>query len=203
MVHPAPRAAATVLADDTADEPGAGPARGGRGTELSGVRHWRSGDDPRRVHWRSTARHGRLVVAERAEPQGGRWVLTTTATAGAPGTEDLIALTAATCRAAQLEGTRLDVVAWVQDPHAAASGGVQARHAPTGSVTALLDWWAGLSFLAVPVSPCRLPPRCCGAPPGTSRLVVLDAGELHPDWWAAQLQSLARARGLAVTRLVS
>ena len=44
-------------------------ARAGSGTELFGVREYRSGDPLRRIHWRSTARHGELIVRE-YEPPG-------------------------------------------------------------------------------------------------------------------------------------
>ena len=37
----------------------------GQGSEFHGLRSFRSGDDPRAVHWRSTARTGRPVVVER------------------------------------------------------------------------------------------------------------------------------------------
>ena len=39
-------------------------ARRGRGSELYGLRDFRSGDDPRLVHWKSTARLGRLILRE-------------------------------------------------------------------------------------------------------------------------------------------
>lgn len=42
-------------------------ARVGQGGEFLGVREYRPGDSPRHVHWRSTARVGRLVVKEFAE----------------------------------------------------------------------------------------------------------------------------------------
>jgi uncharacterized protein (DUF58 family) len=42
-------------------------ARAGQGAEFLGVREYRPGDSPRHVHWRSTARVGRLVVKEFAE----------------------------------------------------------------------------------------------------------------------------------------
>jgi uncharacterized protein (DUF58 family) len=45
-------------------------ARAGAGTEVLGVRAYRSGDPPRAVHWRATARHGRLVVRETAWEAG-------------------------------------------------------------------------------------------------------------------------------------
>src|SRR5262245_19404586 len=43
--------------------------RAGAGTELFGVREYSPGDSLRRIHWRSTARKGRLVVRE-FEPPG-------------------------------------------------------------------------------------------------------------------------------------
>jgi uncharacterized protein (DUF58 family) len=43
--------------------------RAGSGTELFGVREYRPGDSRRRIHWRSSARHGELVVRE-YEPPG-------------------------------------------------------------------------------------------------------------------------------------
>mgnify|MGYP001164516223 CR=1 FL=1 len=42
-------------------------ARVGPGSEFLGVREYRPGDAPRHVHWRTTARAGRLVVREFAE----------------------------------------------------------------------------------------------------------------------------------------
>jgi len=48
--------------------------RGGRRTgrapgAFSGVREWQPGDSVRRVHWRSTARHGRVVVCQFEQPR--------------------------------------------------------------------------------------------------------------------------------------
>ncbi|HEX2681205.1 MAG TPA: DUF58 domain-containing protein [Candidatus Dormibacteraeota bacterium] len=43
--------------------------RSGSGNELFGAREYRAGDSLRRIHWRSSARHGRLVVRE-YEPPG-------------------------------------------------------------------------------------------------------------------------------------
>jgi uncharacterized protein (DUF58 family) len=43
--------------------------RAGWGNELFGVREYRPGDPLRRIHWRSSARHGELVVRE-YEPPG-------------------------------------------------------------------------------------------------------------------------------------
>ncbi len=44
-------------------------ARAGQGGEFLGVREYRPGDPPRQVHWRTTARAGRLIVKEFAEEQ--------------------------------------------------------------------------------------------------------------------------------------
>jgi uncharacterized protein (DUF58 family) len=43
--------------------------RAGSGNELFGVREYRPGDPLRRIHWRSSARHGELIVRE-YEPPG-------------------------------------------------------------------------------------------------------------------------------------
>ena len=43
--------------------------RAGSGSELLGIREYRPGDSLRRIHWRSSARHGELVVRE-YEPPG-------------------------------------------------------------------------------------------------------------------------------------
>ena len=45
--------------------------RAGHGTDLYGVREYRSGDPLRRIHWRTSARRGELVVRE-FEPPGQR-----------------------------------------------------------------------------------------------------------------------------------
>jgi uncharacterized protein (DUF58 family) len=45
--------------------------RAGSGNELFGIREYRAGDSLRRIHWRSSARHGELVVRE-YEPPGAQ-----------------------------------------------------------------------------------------------------------------------------------
>jgi uncharacterized protein (DUF58 family) len=47
-------------------------ARTGAGEEFLGVREYRPGDSPRAVHWRSTARAGRLMVREYEEHPSAR-----------------------------------------------------------------------------------------------------------------------------------
>jgi len=50
-------------------EAAAAAPRAGSGNELFGIREYRAGDSLRRIHWRSSARHGELVVRE-YEPPG-------------------------------------------------------------------------------------------------------------------------------------
>lgn len=48
----------------------AGFARAPSGAEFAGVRTYAPGDPPRTVRWRASARHGRLLVGEPAQPSG-------------------------------------------------------------------------------------------------------------------------------------
>jgi len=47
-------------------------AKRGRGDDFYGLRQYQSGEDPRLIHWRSSARQGRLVARELAEHQRKR-----------------------------------------------------------------------------------------------------------------------------------
>lgn len=49
-----------------------GGARPGRGNELRQLRVFQPGDDPRGLHWKQTAKTGRLIFMEREEDQGRR-----------------------------------------------------------------------------------------------------------------------------------
>ena len=67
-----PRFASLAESADAREmEASAAAPRAGSGTELFGVREYRPGDSLRRIHWRSSARHGELVVRE-YEPPGVR-----------------------------------------------------------------------------------------------------------------------------------
>ncbi len=46
--------------------------RRGRGTDLHELRDFRDGDDPRLIHWKSTARTGRLILRELQEEEARR-----------------------------------------------------------------------------------------------------------------------------------
>jgi len=63
------------------------------GTEVAGVRDFRAGDDPSRIHWRSTARRGALVVREferEVEPSSVLVIDSRTAGCDAEGFEALV-----------------------------------------------------------------------------------------------------------------
>ncbi|MGH3545556.1 MAG: DUF58 domain-containing protein [Mycobacteriales bacterium] len=52
-----------------------GQTLGAYGDDAAAVRSYRSGDDPRRVHWRSTARAGELMVRQQEQPRHARATL--------------------------------------------------------------------------------------------------------------------------------
>lgn len=161
----------------------------GPGLDIAGVREWQHGDDPRRVHWRSTARRGRLIVAERGLGAATALSLAVVGPAEAPDWEELVALAAATCRAAQLEGRQVTVRAWNGGPGPAIHG---------RSVVALLDWWAGLGAVALPW-PAALVAAGSGDPK-TREITVLASAHVRPLWWD-ELYARGAAAGLGVARL--
>jgi uncharacterized protein (DUF58 family) len=80
----------------------------GPGLDVRGVREWRPGDATRHVHWRSTARTGRLTVLEHGEPGIGALGVLAMGRAGEPRFEQAVAVAAATVRWAQNDG--VDVI---------------------------------------------------------------------------------------------
>jgi uncharacterized protein (DUF58 family) len=138
----APAAAApwTVL-----DSPGTAPSPGGRpvvrpgGAEVHGVRDWRPGDPSRHIHWRSTARRGRLVVTDRFDELGGDLVFVIAPPLGRPGQpdpswEEIVARMAATAEATLADGGAVSLVAAIH--------GIP--DLLTRNTDAVLDWCARL-----------------------------------------------------------
>jgi uncharacterized protein (DUF58 family) len=76
----------------------------GPGLEVRGVREWRPGDAARHVHWRSTARTGRLTVLEYGEPTIGSVGVLVAGLAGEPQFERAVATAASTARQAVDDG---------------------------------------------------------------------------------------------------
>jgi len=165
----------------------------GRGLDLAGVREWRPGDEPRRVHWRSSARRGRLVVTERGSSPAGLLTLVVVGPSQAVDWEEVVAAAAATCRTAQLAGRPVRVLAW--------GPGAPSADAPTETIVGLLDWWAALGRVDLPV-----PAAAVRSASGllTGDLLVAASQATPPAWWA-DLRASAAAAGvvpvpLAVTR---
>jgi uncharacterized protein (DUF58 family) len=98
--RPCPALGLRCLTGDHAD--GSGPM--GPGLEVRGVREWRPGDAARHVHWRSTARTGRLTVLEHGEPTIGSVGVLVAGMAGEPQFETAIATAASTARQAVDDG---------------------------------------------------------------------------------------------------
>jgi uncharacterized protein (DUF58 family) len=140
VAAPAVTAPWTVL-----DSPGTAPSPGGRpvvrpgGAEVHGVRDWRPGDPSRHIHWRSTARRGRLVVTDRFDELGGDLVFVISPPLGRPGQpdpkwEEVVARMAATAEATLAAGGAVSLVAAI-------------RGIPdllTRNADAVLDWCARL-----------------------------------------------------------
>ena len=124
----------------TADEALAA-TRSGHGEVFAGVREYRPGDQRRWVHWRSTARTGRLVVRELEEPALSPVVLVV---AGDPAPEKEVVWEALVAAAASVgvyalaEGRPLHCVCPGTEP------------LDRATKTTLLDWCAGLDAPGAP-----------------------------------------------------
>lgn len=105
-------------------------AQAGAGTEVLGLRPWRTGDAASAVHPRSTARHGRPVVLEREREHGHRLVLLVGALGRGPAWEASVSHAAALCLQALRTGGEPVLVGPAPAPRPSADG--------------VLDWFAGL-----------------------------------------------------------
>lgn len=164
--------------------------RPGPGLELSGIREWRWGDDARRVHWRSTARRGRLVVMERGEDRAPVTHLVVVGPSGGLCWEPLVEAAAATSLVAGQDGRQVAVTAWGQNGPLPATAGSRAE---------LLDWWAALGEVGVP-SPADLV-ATRGGHRDARALVVVGCAHLPPGWWNA-VRGVGAAAGLSIGALV-
>jgi uncharacterized protein (DUF58 family) len=84
----------------------------GHGLDVRGVRDWRPGDSTRHVHWRSTARTGRLTVLEYGEPAIGSIGVVVVGDDSDDHFEAMLAAGAATAAAAIADG--VEVVALIR-----------------------------------------------------------------------------------------
>ena len=137
IVHPGPARPARV--DPQAghgEHPVGVPDRAG--SQLHGLREWRPGDPAHRVHWRSTARHGRLVVVEPERLAGQRVAVMVVGHSGddGPTWEALLARAAATVTAALRAGSEVLLVGI----------GPVGPATVTRDVSVALDWFSRLHW---------------------------------------------------------
>lgn len=118
----------------TADEAMA-VARAGAGEVFAGVRDYRPGDQRRWIHWRTTARTGRLAVREHEEPARSPVVLVV-AGLGADGAAERVASVAASVGLYALEHDR---------PVHCVGRGRFGDHVENATRLQLLDWAAALT----------------------------------------------------------
>ncbi len=82
------------------------------GLEVRGAREWRPGDPARHVHWRSTARTGRLTVLERGAASRNKLGVVIVGHPGAPTFEWCLAVAASTVGCAIEDGA--ECFAWLE-----------------------------------------------------------------------------------------
>jgi uncharacterized protein (DUF58 family) len=156
----------------------------GPGMDIAGVREWRPGDASSSVHWRSTARRGTLVVRERAIASTRQVVVALACSSAAADWEDVLAAAAGACKAAQLAGQQLTLWVW--------GDGEVLAVPPVHSVTALLDWWAGLPASCLP-APATLARAVTST--GSADVHVAASATTPETWWDEVRQGAGRSGG--------
>jgi uncharacterized protein (DUF58 family) len=106
--------------------------RAGNGLEIFGVREWQSSDGASGVHWRTSARRGRLTVLEREQHLARALVVIVTATPDPARTEHLVAQAHATAVRHAQGGATVRLL----------GSGVQPLD--RGDVVAVGDWFAAV-----------------------------------------------------------
>lgn len=181
VVHPPPVRVPTP-------DPGAGggadgpvrPAPGG--LDPGGVRDWRPGDGSRRVHWRTTARRGRLVVVDRELPVAPRLAVIVTGPAAAPDFERLVSAVATVATDALRAGRPVAL--------AAAQPGLDPLC--EGGPTALLDWCAALRDPGPPGA--DVLGRAVAWAGHGGRVLLAAPADWRAEWWTTAAR-LAHAAG--------
>lgn len=156
----------------------------GWGTEFHALREYREGDDLRRVHWRSTARVGRLLVVETDRQRRGRITLLVD-TRGAEGPEALDGaadLLVALARRLLAEGCEVgvrtqgeEVAPGAGDRHLRSVAALAARLAPAREESGAPNPFAGTEGIEIPHVAAPTPRE---APPASVDQVAAAAGRL-------------------------
>ena len=180
-----PVPAPPLVTADTAGELGPGRLRRD-GETIHGVRDWRSGDDARQIHWRTTARRGQLVVLERESPEQPRLVLVATGPSSAPSWEHSVSLLASTAVLALRSGASVAMYA--------EQAGLPTLSAAT--VDGALDWCAALVDPEWPSVGLLIDAARAAGPGGTVHLST--PGAFPPDVWATVSAYVAPYGAVAV-----
>ena len=165
------------------------------GVDVHGIREWRTGDEARQVHWRSTARRGRLVVLEREAPRGGTVTMLVAGLAAHAGWEGLVTLVASTGVAALETGRPVTLLADQEG---------QSQHSQHSQLSTthrldLLDWCAGLDTSVLPRRPLVEAAIAAVGRGGTLHVATTEA---TAAWWAST-RSLADAAGVELVGLTA
>ena len=184
LVLPAPATTETI----PASAGGYGATARRKGTDVGGVREWRSGDQVRHVQWRSAARTGRLTVAERDHVAPGSMVLLIAGRSGDPALEDAIAKAATVCTVALRRGAPVFI---------AGDGGGCVRVRTQASLLELL----ARAEVREPLDEAALNRAVRCAVDGGSVLVA--AGRAVSGAWAPAVQRAAALAGVTVVDLAS
>jgi uncharacterized protein (DUF58 family) len=135
---------------------GAGAAAGAERGDYRGLRDYRPGDDPRDIHWRSTARRGSLVTREYDRDRSDEyWIVLDTVAPDTEAGEHAIEIAAALVARAAARGDRFGL----------AAGRVRIEPAAGGPrIQAALDALAAVELVAAGPAP---------APPASPGMCVL------------------------------
>lgn len=178
-----PRVSPVQVKTRQATDDGTGTAVVSRaGLDVHGVREWQPGDGTGQVHWRSTARRGRLVVLERETRVCVGFALLVVGPPGQPSWEPLVALAASNAVAAARAGRRVSVLAGQPNQPVLTSR----------DRVGLLDWFAALTDPILP-SPALVAQALRTA--GSGGELVVAATWVPPGWWATTTAA-ARTAGV-------
>jgi uncharacterized protein (DUF58 family) len=182
VVHPRPVRARRVPVGRTAGAADGAAVLARSGPDLHGIREWRTGDSSRDVHWRSSARRGRLVVVEREEPQEQALTMLVAGTPAAADWETLLASAAATAAAVARSGR--DVVLIARE--------VGTSPLRTRRPVEVLDWFSGLGATEVPLADDAQ--HAFDAAGRGGDVVVAMSDALPTGWWDRLGSGAARQR---------